>query len=617
MFIITNKFGDFKYYRYICSDNTNKQMSRPSNPDTPHKITLHINGGYRYATTRPLVKNDDGTHHNQSIHWGKVTEDFKFIPGSRYLYASLEERRRLIFPDNWDLSEIDKLPSERGKGRPANEDDDVNRFYGDIWLLERIAEKTGIRKDLEAVFDGNKEMVNDVMTLAMYPYVTGFNYNRVARWQRIVKTPSKNPLTPWDITRLTQNITEQHRMDLFRLRARRVSRHAYCAMDSTTRSAYGDSLADIKWGKNKEKISLPQTLEVVVYTVDDHMPIYYRTFPGNIPDSRTVEVIMKDLDDAGFGGDLAYITDRGYGSQKNVEKYILSDRKVIMSIKVGLKIVKERIRAFGDFGARPAGMEFDSTAKLYYKQYEIPYEVTGNGGKIKKADRLRLNLYFDPIRRSNDQLQVDLDIAMQGEALEKLKTEKQSLDNEMLEHDFPYYKVDLDKKGRIRTYELDVKKRDSDLEESGFFANLTHKLEISAPEALVEYKRRDEQEKYFQQMKSQMVSNRQRNWSEEGKTGRLFILFVALVLGSYLRHIWKTDKWLKEMYPSSIEILDEMRAIRCVEHKGRATMITPFVSDQMKIARTFGFTIPDGCDSDYKSKQPARKRGRPRENLQN
>ena len=58
------------------------------------------------------------------------------------------------------------------------------------------------------------------------------------------------------------------------------------------------------------------------------------------------------------------------------------------------------------------------------------------------------------------------------------------------------------------------------------------------------YGLRDEQEKYFQQMKSQLGFDRQRNWSEEGKTGRLLILF-------------------------------------------------PFVGAQIDIANAFGFKIPD------------------------
>ena len=60
---------------------------------------------------------------------------------------------------------------------------------------------------------------------------------------------------------------------------------AVCAVDSTSISAYGSSLADIKLGKNIEGISLPQTSEVVVCSLDDHLPVYYMTFPGNIPDS--------------------------------------------------------------------------------------------------------------------------------------------------------------------------------------------------------------------------------------------------------------------------------------------------------------------------------------------
>ena len=32
-----------------------------------------------------------------------------------------------------------------------------------------------------SVFDGNKGMVDDVLTLAIFPYITEFNYNRVER----------------------------------------------------------------------------------------------------------------------------------------------------------------------------------------------------------------------------------------------------------------------------------------------------------------------------------------------------------------------------------------------------------------------------------------------------
>jgi hypothetical protein len=125
------------------------------------------------------------------------------------------------------------------------------------------------------------------------------------------------------------------------------------------------------------------------------------------------------------------------------------------------------------------------------------------------------------------------------------------------------------------------------------------------------YGLRDEQEKYFQQMKDQMVSDRQRNWSEDGKTGRLFILFVSLVLSSYVRHIWKSTR-LRKLFPSSLDILDEMRPIRFIEHPNRAKAITPFIGARLDICEAFGFEIPEGCAPDYTSRQKLpRKRGRP------
>jgi len=112
-------------------------------------------------------------------------------------------------------------------------------------------------------------------------------------------------------------------------------------------------------------------------------------------------------------------------------------------------------------------------------------------------------------------------------------------------------------------------------------------------------------------MKSQMVADRQRNWSEEGKTGRLFILFVSLILSSWVRHIWKSTE-LYDLFSSSLEILDEMRPIRLIEHTNRTKVITPFVGKQVDICEAFGFAIPEGCAPVYTShQQPKRKRGRP------
>jgi len=588
-------------------------LARHEDPNTQYRVRKHVNGGYAYASTQPpYVDPNTGEKKYRHIHWGTVDDNNRFAPGLPFFMASPEERERLIFPKNWDISEAEKLTGLRSPGRPAYNGDDQNRFYGDIWLLEQIAIKTGIRKDLEAVFGGNREIADDILTLAMFPYLTKFNYNRIARWQKVTAAPSCRELTSKAITLLTQSITEQHRMDLLRHRAAKLGKDELCAVDSTSRSAYGWSLADIRWGRNKEYLPLEQTMEVVVYTLSSHMPVYYRTFPGNMPDSRSIETILADLEHAGFK-DLILITDRGYESLRNLEKYILRGQAMVMCTKTGQKDVVKAIRELGEFGARPEGMVVDSDAMVYHAQYDIGYEVESTGQATKMSDRLKLNLYFDPVRRGIDLMELDIALSFQETALGELLKNRGTLGNDSwIKREFCYYKVSYDLVTRaIKSYELNENKVSKARSLSGFFAIMTHGVDFDAMAAFRAYRLRDEQEKYFQQMKDQMTFDRQRNWSEEGKTGRLFILFVSLILSSYVRHIWKSTR-LHELFPSSLDILDEMRPIRLIEHTNRAKFITPFVGAQIDICEVFGFGVPEGCAPAYVSRQkPTLKRGRP------
>ena len=587
-------------------------MARPVDPSAQYRVKPHVINGYTYASTQPSYLDEStGKKKYRYVHWGRVDDNLTFIPGSAFYLASPEERARLIFPEDWVMSKAEKLTGLQKPERPTCYGECQNRLYGDIWLLEQIADRTGIRQDLEVVFSGNRELVNDILTLAMFPYLTKFNYNRVARWQRVAKSPSSRELTPTEITRLTQSITEQHRMDLLKLRAARLEKDELCAVDSTTRSAYGTGLADIHWGKNKDGLPLEQTIEVVVYTLSGHMPVYYRTFPGNMPDSRSLDTILADLDHAGFK-DLILITDRGYETLRNLEKYILRGQSMIMCSKVSQKEVAKAINELGEFSTRPDQMSIDAKARIYFKQYDIDYQVEIIGETAKASDRLKLNIYFDPMRRSLELVELDIALSQQETILNELLVSKGVLENDnTIKRDFCYCKVICDPNTRvIQSFQRDDKKIARARSLSGFFSITTHGVDFDAMKTFSTYRLRDEQEKYFQQMKGQMISDRQRNWSEEGKIGRLLILFVSLILGSYVRHIWKSTE-LYGQFTSSLEVVDEMRAIRFIEHTDKTKMITPFVGEQVEICKAFGFDIPEGCSPKYVSrKKPVKKRGR-------
>ncbi len=593
-------------------------MSRPVDPESGYRIKIHKNKGHSYASTQPAVLDPDtGKKKYHRIHWGTVDENKKFHPGSRYLLASASERAKLIFPNDWDLSETKDLPESSQPAEPESpviESQDENRPYGDIWLLEQIADATGIRQDLMAVFDNDSDKVNAILTLAYFPMSGKGSYSHLEAWQRIAKTPYDEPLNSVFITRLTQNITEQDRMSLLKLRAKRLHKEEMCAVDSTSRSAYGDKLADIHKGKNKEHLPLEQTLEVVVYTLSSHMPVYYRTFPGNVPDSRTLNTILLDLDQAGFN-DIVLITDRGYETVRNLETYIDRGQRMIMAAKVGQQRILEKIRGFKQFNGRPDDMEIEPQERFYYKQYDIEYQVEGPDNSVKKSDRLKLNLYFDPHQRDNENMEIDIDLKSQKDALEEIKQKGLPLDDdETIRNAYSYFTLEYDPQTRVLLkYTRNDKKIEKARETSGFFANYTHGLSFTPVEANYHYHLRDEQEKYFYMMKGLMGSDRQRNWSESGKTGRLFILFVSQIIGCYLQYIRKSK--MSDTFKSNADVLDEMRAIRYVEHPDTDAFITPFVGKQVSICEAFGFKIPEGCAPEYALRKTNQgKRGRPRKN---
>ena len=592
------------------------RTGRPPKADSGYHVSPHNTNGYCYASTQPAyIDPETGEKKNHYIHWGRLTEDNRFIPGKAYILASPEERQKLIFPETWDISAIEQLSGMRKPGRPAYTGEDLNRLYGDIWLLDALSKKLGIYKDLMIVFDNNEELVNDILTLAYFPIVTEYSYRRLPRWQKIARSPSDRELTPSYVTRLTQSITEQHRMQLLELRASRLTEEEVLAVDSTSRSAWGDKLADIHWGKNKDHLPLPQTKEVVAYTLSSHMPVYYRTFQGNMPDSRSLPIIFSDMEHAGFKG-VIYVTDRGYESLRNLEMYILKGLPFIACSEVGHGIVLEKITSYGEFNTRPDDMEVDPELQIYYKQYDYNYDVKSKGESVKKAT-LKINLYLDPVRRSSELVYLDSEIKLQEKEIqERIAGEVPCEDDATLKRNFRYFKIKYDPTTRlIASYVKDEKKVAKAQRISGFFAITTMGVQMDAIETYKQYRLRDEQEKYFQQMKSQLHFDKQQNSSEEGKTGRLFILFISLMLTSYIRYIWRITE-LKKLFESSLDILDEMRPIRCIEHTNKTKVITPFVGAQLDICKAFEVEVPEGCSPDYTSKRkPPKRRGRPRKPL--
>lgn len=69
------------------------------------------------------------------------------------------------------------------------------------------------------------------------------------------------------------------------------------------------------------------------------------------------------------------------------------------------RLILKQLRAIADVDSfEPEGMTWLPERRLYARQYDLKLEMRTRDGRTVMSDRLKLNLYFDPRRRSEEQV---------------------------------------------------------------------------------------------------------------------------------------------------------------------------------------------------------------------
>ena len=614
---------------------------RIADPNTPYKVYLHtVANKYVYATVQKPYSEEGSTRMKyKPFHLGKVSSDMIFTPNSEYRLLPVSERKKYVFPDGLDISKATALdhpeyareePTDGDNAESPHEpegnsrcqdpearnnvasgsssnakpcesilDQYNNRLYGSFWLLEEVCRQKGVYDDLLETFQGNIAQVHEVMSLSFFPYLSGKCFNRFAKWQNSHKTLLDYQLTSPSITRLTQSITDHHRMTLIKLRLKRQPEGAHLDCDSTSRSGWGTCLVDLCWGNNKDNPKLQNTVEAYVYSLTTHEPVYYRSFPGNTADISTVRTILSDLAALEIK-DVVFIADRGYPSEENLAALVEASLPFLMCAKVGCDPVAQLVQEveFDEDGV-PVNMGYDQKRKIYYAQSDIPaYKGTLADGTEVQMAGLKANLFLNPRRRADELGALKRKIRVERLILEKAE-EDSFIPPDIKRYNalFDYFKVehkiDGQKKPSGIIFSPCEKKIKREKSICGFFCSVMYKMDIDGAKALEVYKSRDEHEKSFDQLKNQMMNYNQRNSSEDGRNGRSFISFVGLIAISAVRHAWKEK--MQDRFESSLDMLDELESIRYSEYTDGTTHMSSFTAKQVEICDACNIAVPKEC----------------------
>ena len=164
-------------------------------------------------------------------------------------------------------------------------------------ILDFIAEKTGIEKDISSLLD--KGAAEKLISCVRFLVCSGNeSLSRVSAWQLTHPIPFQEGLSGDICRRLTQELgtDETFREQLFKLRFYRAPQ------DETLVAALGSAVSSsfenrnrTGYGFNEPDNALPAIKWLYLYVLGTHEPLAFSQRPGSIPDAVSVRNTLEQM----------------------------------------------------------------------------------------------------------------------------------------------------------------------------------------------------------------------------------------------------------------------------------------------------------------------------------
>jgi transposase len=496
-----------------------------------------------------------------------------------------------VDPETNEITPTDGRMKKTATGRPENRlpkrgsdpfPEHKRLFYGATYLLDMIGEKIGVAEDLKQCFPNEYKQI---LSTAYYLLLEDKNpLYRFEKWSSIHKHPFEKDIPSQRSSELFMGITEDAVQRFFRMQGKRRMDDEHWAYDTTSFSSFSETLKQVQYGYNKEDDKLPQFNLALVFGQRSGLPFYYRKLAGNIPDVKTVKVLLSDFDGIGLRK-VKLVMDKGFFSVDNINGLMKERLKFLISVKASLNLVRKELdRVYDDFRTFEY---YNEDYQLYsttitcdwaYSQ-ERPYK----GDTLEEKRRVYIHLYYNIDKAVEDQKNFD----------RKLMGLKQEIlsGNLVPLHEAQYKKYFIVKETPVRGIRVTVKEDEVTKAKRyyGFFALLSNE-KLGSIEALTLYRNKDVAEKAFGDLKERLNMRRTLVASEQGLNGKLFVEFIALIYLSYLKKQMQQAHLFKDYTMTGL--LDKLDVIECFERPGYKLQLGEILDKQKQIYLALGVPLP-------------------------
>ena len=312
----------------------------------------------------------------------------------------------------------------------------------------------------------------------------------------------------------------------------------------------------------------------MVLSLSRHIPLYFKLFPGSIPDVVTLKNLVAEIKAFGISKSL-FILDRGFYSENNIREMDAEKIDFIIPIPFRVGIGKGLISDTNKDIENPSNARRFGGDIFYVMQNEVLIGDVKTFAYIllnKKREGLETNSFYNAI--------MDIELALDGKEFRNPIGEFKRVAGNFEKY-FEFINV-----GKA----IHLRRRINAISQAANRFGKT--ILISATkrnwdEVLSLYRERDEVEKRFNDLKNELETMPLRVHRIETLQGLLFVFFISLVLRAILLKKARDARLLDKQ--SLEEILIELAKLRAVKvgRKWRLTEITKkqrMILEKMKIA---------------------------------
>lgn len=399
--------------------------------------------------------------------------------------------------------------------------------FGTFVVFMKLLHESGLDKILTDVFEDKAGFAAD---LALYHLVSQNNvmqyYTNYAKGHPVFtkgqKTYSDSTVSSFlhDTGAECKDVEFQNAWTALKNNNGRI----YFSYDSTNKKCESGKITFTEHGHPKKGEGNGRIINLSVgYDHVKKEPVFYELHSGSIVDISTLKAMIEKAKAYGFTY-IGFIFDRGYFSRDNIEYLDKNNIPYIIMVKGLMPWVRELVeKHMGTF-------ENDGTHRIKEKGVN-GITCLEPVSHITNEPRY-CHIYYSSERHTSEAKELDIRIQSLENSLEKLKNRGPvKTFNPKVYKDL--FKLDVKKLKDGRYVLLGYSRKDEEIDRlyklCGYFVIITSE-EMSARDALITYKNRDEVEKLFRADKR--FAKSERVASDESLHGKMLIEFIAMILYS-------------------------------------------------------------------------------------